>query len=63
MGSDILVSIIITGKNVGKSIKYLMDGLARQKTSFNFEVIYVDAGSTDNTICLLYTSPSPRDRG
>ncbi len=42
-------SIIIRAFNEGKHIGRLLDGIQSQKTSFPFEIILVDSGSTDDT--------------
>ena len=48
-----LVSIIIRCFNEEKHIGKLLSEIARQKTSFEFETIVVDSGSTDNTLKIL----------
>ena len=63
MKKDIQLSIILPTYNevqniapVVESILKTMDGVA-----VRYEIIFVD-DSTDDTPCLLYTSPSPRDK-
>ncbi len=45
-----LVSIIIRAHNEEKFIGRLFSEINKQKTSFSYEIILVDSGSTDNTI-------------
>ena len=52
------------GMIVKNEEKYLDRCLAAIKPildSIDSELIIADTGSTDSTVCLLYTSPSPRD--
>ena len=46
------VSIIVRVFNEGQHIERLMKGILSQKTSFSYEIIVVDSGSTDNTVSL-----------
>lgn len=48
--SNHLVSIIIPIKNPGKLFFRVLDSVLGQKTNFNYELIIIDSGSTDNTI-------------
>ena len=71
---DTLVSIIIPHWNGIDVLSECIDSLNNTEYS-NFEIIVVDNASSDDSvkwinnnhpninICLLYTSPSPRDRG
>ncbi|MCB5464250.1 glycosyltransferase [Vibrio lentus] len=45
-----LVSIIIPIKNPGSVFKRVLDSVLNQKTNFDYEVIIIDSGSTDNTL-------------
>lgn len=44
------VSIVIPTKNGGKTLEKVLSAIFSQKTSYTFEVICVDSGSTDETI-------------
>ena len=60
------VSIIIPLFNESESLKELDDwiSLSFKYKDLDYEVVYIDDGSNDSSwdiICLLYTSPSPRD--
>jgi dolichol-phosphate mannosyltransferase len=50
-----LISIVVPVFNEGKNILYLSDALLEVLNSrpYNYEVIYVDDGSSDDTICIL----------
>ena len=61
-----LFSIVIPVYNVEKYLDECMQSILQQLDSINndCEILLIDDGSTDNSgNCLLYTSPSPRDRG
>lgn len=45
-----LVSIIVRSFNEERHIGKLLEGIQRQKVPFEWEVILVDSGSTDNTV-------------
>ena len=60
------LSFVIPALNEEESIEQLHAEIIDVcgENGFEFEVVFVDDGSTDATwdkICLLYTSPSPRD--
>ena len=68
------VSVIIPAWNLWELTAACLRSLAAHSQGENLEVVVVDNGSTDATateleplgralFCLLYTSPSPRDRG
>lgn len=50
MSEDTEISIIIRAYNEEKHIERLLDGIRSQKTSFGYEVVLVDSGSTDKTV-------------
>ena len=50
MPEDTKASIIIRAYNEEKHVEKLLQGIKNQKTSFGYQVILVDSGSTDNTI-------------
>lgn len=52
-----LVSIVILTKNGGKSIASCLSSIYSQRTSFPFEVIAVDSGSTDDTLGYIENYP------
>ncbi|MEK7143063.1 MAG: glycosyltransferase [Patescibacteria group bacterium] len=45
-----LISVVIPGWNEEKTIARTLSSLSHQKTSFPFEVIFVDNNCTDNTV-------------
>lgn len=51
------VSIIIPTKNAGDSFDKVLEAIYSQKTSYNYEVICVDSGSSDNTISIIQSYP------
>jgi rhamnosyltransferase len=48
-----LVSIVIPTYNAGTTLRGLLESLQRQSAAFDWEVIAVDSGSTDDTVHLL----------
>lgn len=50
MQENTKASIIIRAYNEEKHIEKLLQGIKNQKTSFGYEVILVDSGSTDRTV-------------
>lgn len=50
MSDNILVSLIIRAYNEEKHIVKLLRLISQQKVDFDYEVIVVDSGSTDNTV-------------
>jgi len=50
MQEDTKASIVIRAYNEEKHIGELLQGIRNQKASFEYEVILVDSGSTDNTV-------------
>lgn len=52
------VSIVIPAKNEGENIAQCLDAVNRQETSFSFEIIVIDSGSTDATIDIIKRYPS-----
>ena len=61
-----MISVVIPTYNRAQTIRMAVDSVLNQ-TYRDIELIIVDDASTDGTqdvvTCLLYTSPSPRDRG
>lgn len=51
------VSIVIRTKNEGKTIGRCLQMLYEQKTSYGFEVIVIDSGSTDDTLDICHKYP------
>lgn len=49
------VSIIIPTYNAVSTVSKLLDSILKQQTTFNYEVICVDDGSTDGTVDVLQT--------
>ena len=70
-----LATVVIPARNAEAWIGEQLQSLAEQVDAPPFDVVVADNGSTDGTartaanamvpfeVCLLYTSPSPRDRG
>ena len=58
------VSVVIPVFNEQESLPELIrrTSAACEKLGKDYEILLIDDGSSDNS-CLLYTSPSPRDRG
>ena len=54
------LSVIIPVYNVEKYIEQCIDSVLRQKTSYSYEVIIINDGSTDNTLSLLCIYESDR---
>ena len=59
------VSIVIPTKNAGEILDKVLDRVFRQETEYEYEVICVDSGSSDQTVsaikkypCLLYEIPA-----
>ncbi|MCP4155488.1 MAG: glycosyltransferase family 2 protein [bacterium] len=52
------VSIIIPAKNEGKNIGRCLEALFQQETSYEYEIIVIDSGSTDDTLAVLKTFPA-----
>lgn len=51
------VSIVIPTKNAGESFRKVLESIFSQDTSYTYEVICVDSGSTDNTISIIKDFP------
>lgn len=56
MSNNIKVSIVIRAYNEEKHIQRLLDGIRIQRTTFRYEVIIVDSGSTDSTLTIASRS-------
>ena len=56
-------SVIIPFFNEAGNVLPLVESVSGQPfhSQEPTEILLIDDGSTDNTPCLLYTSPSPRD--
>lgn len=52
------ISIIIPAKNEAENIAHCLDAIYSQETSFSFEIIVIDSGSTDTTLDIIKTYPS-----
>lgn len=52
------VSIVIPTKNAGPRFKEVLETILVQKTDFQFEIICIDSGSTDETIRIIRDFPS-----
>ena len=50
------ISVCIITKNESEKLKKCL----KQLMGYGFEIVVVDTGSTDDTVCLLYTSRSSR---
>ena len=48
-----MISIIIPTKNAERTIKEVLDGINRQKTNYDIEIIIIDSGSQDKTINII----------
>jgi rhamnosyltransferase len=48
-----LVSIVLPTRNGGETLAATLEALARQRTGFEYEIVAVDSGSTDDTLRLL----------
>ena len=55
------VSVVVPIYNGEEYLGQAIDSALAQ-TGCELDVILIDDGSTDSCPCLLYTSPSPRDR-
>jgi len=51
-------SIIILTKNAGENFKKLLDKIYVQKSGYDFEVIIIDSGSTDDTLVVASEFPA-----
>lgn len=51
------VSIVIPTKNAGPLLKSVLESVFNQKTTYTYEVICIDSGSTDNTINIIKEYP------
>ena len=68
MNKQPAITVFMPVYNAEKYLKEAIDSILNQ-TFQNFELLIIDDGSTDESVkiiegytCLLYTSPSPRDR-
>jgi rhamnosyltransferase len=52
------VSIIILAKNEEENIDHCLEAVFSQKADFNFEVIVIDSGSTDDTLDIVRSTPA-----
>lgn len=51
------VTIVIPTKNAGNILNQVLDMVFKQKTSYRYEVICVDSGSSDNTLEIIEKYP------
>ena len=58
--ADTTASILIPTKNAGGIIAAVLTAVTSQKTSFPYEVIVVDSGSTDQTLSIVAGYPDVR---
>jgi glycosyltransferase involved in cell wall biosynthesis len=58
--APLLVSVIVPLRNEETTVRWLLDSLERQQTSFPWEVIFVDGGSTDHTCEVITQHPLAR---
>jgi len=48
-----LVSVVVIGRNEGERLRLCLESVAQMNhPTFNFEILYVDSGSTDNSVTL-----------
>jgi len=51
--TETLVSVVVIGRNEGERLRRCLESIAQMNhPTFNFEILYVDSGSTDNSIAL-----------
>ena len=58
--TEVKVSVIIPTKNAGSILKKVLKSVMNQKTDWDYEVIVVDSGSTDDTISNIKQYPDIR---
>lgn len=51
------VSIIILTKNAGNNFRLLLDRIFSQESSYQYEVLMIDSGSSDNTLTIAQEFP------
>ena len=57
------VIISLADSNYFELLNELIDSIKQFNHSEKVAICILDAGLTEEQTCLLYTSPSPRDRG
>ena len=62
VSENITVSVLVQTYNQSKTIAKCINSILNQKTSFNFEIIIGEDGSTDNTfeICEKFAKENPK---
>ena len=51
--TETLVSVVVIGRNEGERLRRCLESIAQMNhPTFNFEILYVDSGSSDNSIAL-----------
>ena len=51
--TETIVSVVVIGRNEGERLRHCLESIAQMNhPTFNFEILYVDSGSTDNSIAL-----------
>jgi rhamnosyltransferase len=62
VGSEeqVKLSIVIPAKNEALNISQCLDAIYRQETSFSYEIILIDSGSTDQTVDIIHKYPGVR---
>ena len=58
--NDFKVSVIIPTKNAGPQLRLVLEAVLSQRTTWLFEVIVIDSGSSDGTLDLIKLYPSVR---
>ncbi len=54
------ISVIIPARNEGKRIGFCLEAIYSQETTFSYEIIVIDSGSTDNTLDVVRQYPAIR---
>ena len=57
-----LASVVIPTYNAGPDFKKVLERLGDQRTSFKYEVLVIDSGSSDETLDIIHSVQRRRDR-